>query len=197
MRTRPTRHSRPFGALIFLFGGLALAVTVVPASVRSQDRQDIPGALSAAHVPKPGETDCAACHASPGKIAPSKCLACHTEIASRIAAGRGYHRDKGEDCAVCHAEHQGRQADLIPLDKSDFDHSETGADLKGAHLKIRDCDTCHTPSNTLARAKGRSYLFKEEGCRGCHVPPHPGDQDRCVACHGQENWIVDRHGEEG
>jgi hypothetical protein len=197
MITRQAFAWRPIGALTFLFGGLALAATVFPVAVRSQNKQDMPGALSAAHVPKPGETDCSACHASPGKTAPGKCLVCHAEIASRIAAGRGFHRDKGEDCAVCHAEHQGRQASIVPLDRADFDHSETGAELKGAHLRTKDCDKCHTPANTLPRAKGRSFLLKEPGCRGCHAPPHPGDQDKCAACHGQESWVVDRHGEEG
>jgi hypothetical protein len=77
------------------------------------------------------------------------------------------------------------------------DMSETGAKLQGTHLKLKDCDKCHTPSNTLPRAKGKSYLFKDSGCRSCHTPPHPGNQDKCVDCHNQESWIVERHGAEG
>ncbi|MBE3110470.1 MAG: hypothetical protein IMZ46_08155 [Acidobacteria bacterium] len=66
--------------------------------------------MSAAHVPKPGETECSSCHDEGGKVAAAKCLACHTEIASRIAAQKGYHRDKPGDCALCHASpHPGRQ----------------------------------------------------------------------------------------
>ncbi len=115
--------------------GLVLALALAAAAVLAGAGQEIPGPLSAFHAAKPGESDCAACHTAPGKVSPAKCLACHTEIASRIAAQTGFHRDKAEDCAVCHAEHQGRQANIVPLDPSDFDHSETGADLQGAHLR--------------------------------------------------------------
>lgn len=179
------------GALVFLCG-LAAYAGFAPAPGRIPGRQDIPGPLSAAHVPKPGETDCSACHVAPGKVSPAKCLACHTEIASRIAAQKGYHRDKSDDCAVCHAEHQGRQANIVPLEPASFDHTETGADLQGAHLKTKDCETCHTPANAYPRTQGRSYLLKVPGCQGCHTPPHPGRQDNCLACHTQENWTVDR-----
>lgn len=169
-----------------------IALTLLALVARSGPSQESPGPLSAAHAAKPGDTACAACHTEPGVAAPAKCLACHAEIASRIAAGAGFHRDKAEECAVCHAEHQGREGRIVPLDPADFDHAETGADLRGAHLKITACDTCHTAAATLPRAHGRSYLFKVRSCRGCHAPPHPGRQDECLACHGQESWVVDR-----
>jgi hypothetical protein len=147
--------------------------------------------LSEAHAAKPGD-ECAKCHQAPGEISPAKCLACHTEIGSRIAAGKGFHRDKADDCAVCHAEHQGRKANIVPLDPADFDHSETGADLQGAHVRPKTCDTCHTPASSYPRSVGRSYLLKVPGCRGCHAPPHPGRQEECLACHSQNSWIVDK-----
>lgn len=197
MTAYPALKSRFFGGLSILFGALMVYSAVAPGGGQTPAQQKMPGALSAAHVPKPGEEDCSACHVAPGKVAPSKCLACHTEIASRITAEMGYHRDKGDDCAVCHAEHQGRQASIVPLEKASFDHTETGAKLQGAHLKAKDCDKCHTPANTLPRAKGRSYLFRGSGCLSCHTPPHPGDQGKCLDCHGQESWIVERHGTEG
>jgi hypothetical protein len=175
-----------------LFCGLAIYAGFAPASGRVPGNQDIPGPLSAAHVPKPGEADCSACHVAAGKVSPAKCLACHTEIAARVAAQKGYHRDKADDCALCHTEHQGRQANIVPLDLASFDHAETGADLQGAHLRPKGCDTCHLPSNSFPRARGRSYLRKVPGCRGCHAPPHPGRQDNCLACHTQESWRVDR-----
>jgi hypothetical protein len=171
---------------------LPIMLAFSPAAARSGAGQESPGPLSAAHAAKPGDAGCAACHTAPGRVGPAKCLACHGEIASRIAAGTGFHRDKAEDCAVCHVEHQGRDGRLVPLDRADFDHAETGADLRGPHLKIKTCDACHTAAATLPRAHGRSYLFKVRGCRGCHTPPHPGRQDECLACHGQENWSVGR-----
>ena len=171
---------------------LAVAASMAPPLGRGAGAQEIPGPLSAAHASKPGETDCSACHVAAGKVSPAKCLACHAEIASRVAAQKGYHRDKADDCAVCHAEHQGRQANIVPLEPASFDHAETGADLQGAHLKTKDCETCHTPANAYPRTQGRSYLLKVPGCRGCHNPPHPGRQDNCLACHTQESWTVDR-----
>lgn len=169
---------------------LASVLAVAAAAAGTGASQKIPGPLSVFHASKPGETDCAACHAAPGKTSPAKCLACHTEIASRIAAKTGFHRDKPDDCAICHAEHQGREADIVPLDPENFDHSETGADLRGAHLRARQCGVCHTAANSFPRSAGRSYLLKVPGCRGCHVPPHPGRQKSCLACHTQDNWVV-------
>lgn len=176
---------------------LAIAVAAIGLLGAGAGRQDNPAPLSAAHATKPGETNCTACHIAPGKIGPDKCLACHSEIASRIAAQKGYHRDKGEACAVCHAEHQGRQTSIVPLDPAGFDHSETGAELGGAHRFTQECGTCHTPANTLQRSQGRSFLFKAAGCRGCHKPPHPGRQENCLACHGQDTWSVDRRPPKG
>ena len=180
------------GRIPLLLAAVATAFFVRQVSLA--DTQDIPGPLSAAHAAKPGEASCAACHEEPGKVSPKKCLACHAEIGSRISAGTGYHRDKADDCAVCHAEHQGREASIVPLDPSDFDHSETGAVLLGAHLRPKTCDACHTKANAVPRSQGRSYLLKTPGCRGCHAPPHPGRQEDCLACHDgkQENWIVGR-----
>jgi hypothetical protein len=192
MRMHPDGKKRDRGnVFIFLFA-LAITTALTPATGQGAGSQEMPGPLSAAHVPKPGETDCSACHVAPGKVSPAKCLACHTEIASRITAQKGYHRDKSDDCAVCHAEHQGRQANIVPLEPASFDHAETGADLRGAHLKTKDCKTCHTPSSSFYRSKGRSYLLKEPGCRACHASPHPGRQDTCLDCHTQDGWTVDR-----
>jgi len=177
-----------------LFSLFALVITATAAPVwrAGTGAQDVPNPLSASHSFKPGDADCSACHVAPGEISPGRCLACHVEIASRIAAKKGYHRDKADDCAVCHAEHQGRQASIVPLDPASFDHGETGADLEGAHLRTKDCGTCHTPVNSYLRTQGRSYLLKVSGCRGCHNPPHPGRQENCLACHGQRTWAIDR-----
>lgn len=175
--------------------GLALILVLVSgsAALRSLTVQEMPGPLSSSHETKPG-ANCAACHVSAGQIAPAKCLACHTEIASRIAARRGFHRDKAEDCGTCHAEHQGRDVDLTQLDPADFDHAETGADLQGAHLKVdlKSCETCHSKDRVLPRQFGRSYLLRVPGCRGCHAAPHPGRQENCLSCHSQVSWSVGR-----
>lgn len=173
-----------------------LVVAMALAVLSPAAAQDVPGPLSAAHASKPGAADCSACHSAPAKVSPAKCLACHAEIATRIAAQQGYHRDKGDDCAVCHAEHQGAQTEIMPLDITNFDHSETGADLQGAHVKAKPCDVCHTPASSYPRSQGRSFLLRVPGCRGCHAPPHPGRQDDCLACHTQVSWAVGRRPQE-
>ncbi len=155
------------------------------------DISDSPGDLSAAHQASPGIKNCSKCHNEDLEAEPSRCLACHSEIALRISEERGYHRDKSEDCAVCHAEHQGVDVPLVPLDPEDFDHEETGAVLKGIHLEVKDCHQCHRRDNTLPRTKTSSYLFKDTGCLVCHTSPHPGHQEKCLSCHSQKNWEVD------
>lgn len=177
---------------IELVGAAAAAAAFLLIRGASAGGQDIPGPLSAAHAAKPGQASCSACHDAAGRVVPAKCLGCHAEIASRIAAGRGYHRDKADSCALCHAEHQGPGVPLAPLDPKSFDHGETGAELAGVHRITGECGLCHTPANTLPRSQGRSYLFKVRGCRSCHQPPHPGRQEDCLACHGQETWAVGR-----
>jgi hypothetical protein len=77
------------------------------------------------------------------------------------------------------------------MDPEDFDHSETGTELKGAHAGIKDCRACHRPDNTFPRTKSQSYLLLRSGCTACHQPPHPGRQEQCLACHTQKDWRVD------
>src|ERR1700676_3807215 len=49
-----------------------------------------PGSLSKPHQSLNGATNCASCHKFGGKAA-LKCLACHTEIATRLSAHKGLH----------------------------------------------------------------------------------------------------------
>ena len=177
-----------FVTLSILALAAAPARSPSPAAPQQTKVPGSPGALSAAHAGRPGLADCEACHSSPGEAAPAKCLACHDEIASRVARGRGYHRDKAEGCGTCHSEHQGPDANLLPLDPGDFDHAETGYALAGAHARVRGCEPCHYGSDALRRTVGRSYLLKDARCSACHVSPHPGRQEECLACHSMEGW---------
>jgi len=153
----------------------------------------MPGPLSVGHAETPGP-NCASCHGPDRKVVSSKCLVCHQEIARQQSSPKGFHRDKAEGCADCHAEHQGTGKSLIPLDVKDFDHSETGTVLRGPHQKVSDCGRCHRPENSYPRAKTKSYIMKASGCRTCHPSPHPGRQDDCLACHTPEKWAIDRAG---
>jgi hypothetical protein len=155
------------------------------------DISDAPGDLSAAHTDFPGLKSCSKCHTEDLEVLPAKCLSCHQEISLRISQNRGYHRDKGDDCIVCHSEHQGADESIVFLDPEDFDHEQTGAILKGIHLEVKDCRRCHRKDNTLPRKKTHSYLYKDSGCLVCHTSPHPGHQENCLACHNQKSWEVD------
>jgi hypothetical protein len=111
-------------------------------------------------------------------------------MASRISASRGFHRDKTEDCALCHTEHEGEDTKLVDWDVEDFDHEETGYSLLGKHKEITDCSLCHNKANSFPRKITFSYLMKGSDCLSCHKSRHPGQQDDCQACHSQNNWQV-------
>jgi hypothetical protein len=179
-----------FAAFSLLIIGLG-AVAAAGQAAGGYAGQTPPGPLSPGHAVSPG-TNCQACHGAGNKVLPEKCLACHKEISRQAGAPKGYHRDKQDSCADCHAEHQGAGKSIVPLDVKDFDHSETGTVPAGAHQKVVGCDRCHRPDNTLARTQAKSYILKDPGCRSCHRPPHPGRQDDCLACHDQNSWSVDR-----
>ena len=153
--------------------------------------EDAPGDLSLAHSVNPGIKNCMKCHNEDFEVPAQRCLYCHQEIAQRISEMRGYHQDKGEDCAVCHSEHQGKDAKIVEFDSEDFDHAETGHKHKGAHKNISDCRLCHRKEISYPRIKTQSYLINDPGCPSCHRPPHPGRQEVCLACHSQRNWYVD------
>ncbi len=184
-----TRNSSRLVSFSLILLTCMMVVPLLPQEVF--DVSDAPGDLSAVHHDSPGLKNCSKCHNEDLEVPPAKCLSCHKEISLRISQDRGYHRDKGEDCIVCHTEHQGTDESIVILDPEDFDHQETGAVLKGAHQEIKECHRCHRKGNTFPRKKTRSYLFNSTGCTVCHTSPHPGHQDKCQTCHSQKNWEVD------
>jgi hypothetical protein len=98
-------------------------------------------------------------------------------VADRIAAHRGVHRDVRSDCATCHAEHAGVDAELRPFDTRRFNHlAETGFALSGKHEPLaRDCAKCH---------KTRSFLTAQPACTACHADTHRGSLGpNCTSCH--------------
>lgn len=182
----PSAFRKSFTALILLAFVLLSGFTL-----QEYGTDDAPGELSRAHADSPGLKNCMMCHTDELEPSAQKCLACHNEIAERVSEKRGYHKDNGQDCAVCHAEHQGKAARLALLDSENFDHAETGYTLRGAHTRISDCRSCHTKDNTFPRKTTLSYLMKSADCQACHKPPHPGRQEICLKCHNQDNWEVD------
>src|ERR1019366_9514260 len=107
-----------------------------------------PGALSRAHQSLTGATNCTSCHKF-GAGATLRCVDCHAEIATRVAAHKGLHATynispgSSKECARCHSEHNGADFPLIKWDPKAFDHKLTGYILEGKHAGLA-CARCHS-----------------------------------------------------
>ena len=170
---------------------LLLAATFVTAWQGSTAAQSVfeklvmPGELIEGHAKL--EKDCGNCHEPFSKSAqPRLCLNCHKEVAADIAAQRGFHGKSSAvakaECRHCHADHKGRNADIVNLDRTLFNHALTNFALKGAHRSV-DCQSCHAPKAKLRAAAN--------DCVGCHrkIDPHKGRLgDVCQSCHSEDGW---------
>jgi len=183
---------------------VAAAFVLVGAGARPASAQLIsPGKLAAAHADLEGVRHCTGCHELGQRgVSDAKCLACHTPLAARIRARKGYHAtvaDRG--CASCHKDHLGRDAELVRFDTAAFDHATTGYRLEGKHAGV-ECRSCHKPefvADPGVRAfKSRhgtlatTYLGLGTTCVGCHRgdDPHHGQfaGRACSSCHGTGGW---------
>ncbi|MBV8405390.1 MAG: cytochrome C [Gammaproteobacteria bacterium] len=145
----------------------------------------MPGKLSAPHARY--EQDCANCHdrADRGRQT-GLCLACHKDIAADIRQRRGFHGHvpaiETSQCSACHAEHLGREADIVKLSREQFRHDDTSFPLHGAHAAV-PCSGCHRSGESWRKAPG--------ACIACHrrEEPHQGRLGNdCAACHDAAAW---------
>jgi len=170
----------PTGTTRVLFVIAAMVAVCGLPSVIAADDDEIPaspGPLSAAHATLDNPGACISCHEPDQSFTPGKCLACHKPIAERVTARKGVHREITDECAMCHEEHAGRDAELIVFDTEDFDHlGETGFPLNGMHSEAAtDCTICHEQT---------SFLTLDPTCSSCHDDPHAGSfGDGCADCH--------------
>ncbi len=198
---RPSRERRTPAHLV-----AALVLLVSLTSTASA--QFSPGKLSAAHAELDRPTDCFKCHEPKKSATAGRCLACHTELAARVAAGRGYHGGdpkRREECNACHAEHGGRELRPVVWEggRDAFDHAATGYPLEGGHAGV-PCEKCHDAAHVRSpdvlegptARPGRTYLGASTRCDGCHADPHRGqfaarvEKDDCAACHVVRGWKV-------
>ena len=114
------------------------------------------------------------------------CLDCHKEIAADIRTRHGYHgrmRNAGAgECRACHTEHKGRDADIVQLDRAQFEHKLTEFPLAGAHRAL-GCDGCHKPRKLWSKAP--------TDCVRCHRGDdvHHGQfKQSCGDCHSSMSW---------
>ncbi len=164
-----------------LIGGAAPG----PAAAATVEKLLMPGPVSQAHVKQ--EDSCALCHdRSNRRTQTSLCLDCHKEIATDVRDRRGYHGHMSNssvgECRACHTEHKGRKADIVRLDRAQFDHRNTDFSLEGAHAVLA-CEDCHKP--------GEAWRKVTTGCAACHKSDdvHRGQfTQSCGECHSQSRW---------
>ena len=164
---------------------LSLSLVLLTALAHAQAGAFVsPGRLARAHSLLDTPSRCQDCHEPGRQVTASKCLACHRPIAERIANKKGVHRAVENECAMCHVEHGGPDADLRPLDPASFDHAaETGFALDGRHAaRAGSCSGCH---------KTRSFLGNDPACASCHRDPHLGQVGRaCASCHTTAGFAI-------
>ena len=153
-----------------------------------------PGELAKVHSHLEGISNCTKCHILGEKVANEKCLACHTEVKTRIDQKKGYHSSaqvKGKQCAGCHNDHHGLTFQIVRFDKDKFVHDLSGYKLTGAHAK-KTCIDCHKTkfiSDTKIAGKKFTYLGLRTDCLGCHTDYHQKTlSTNCANCHNDEKF---------
>ena len=145
----------------------------------------MPGKVANAHAKL--EEVCSNCHDRTNRVRQSElCLACHKPIAADVRTHTGYHgrmpNAAAGKCVGCHTEHQGREGDIVRLDKATFDHALTNFPLLGAHRAL-DCLSCHKA--------GEAFRKAEPNCIACHKKDdyHGGQLgNKCADCHNNDSW---------
>jgi len=159
------------------------------AQLGSIERLVMPGPVSTAHADT--ETTCAACHVrfARGKQS-ALCLECHEDVRRDVEQTSGFHGRSqnvaGAECAACHTEHEGRDADILGLDEKTFDHGLTNFPLLGKHADTM-CVECHERNAT--------YHAAEAECSSCHMADdrHMGNLGTaCADCHSETSWAETR-----
>ena len=145
----------------------------------------MPGELITGHADI--EKECNSCHVKFERDKQTElCGECHEDIAADIAAKEGFHgRDrnaKRRDCSYCHTDHEGRDANIVPLDEAAFPHKTTDFPLVGNHDGL-ECTNCHEA--------GDKHRDAPSECVTCHGEdsPHPQSVGNdCAGCHSPTGW---------
>lgn len=153
----------------------------------------MPGPLVHGHAQY--ETQCTQCH---GRFEdqPQRglCLDCHQQIAQDIDNQQGFHGHEpliDGECSQCHGEHQGRDADILGLNKALFDHHQTDFPLEGKHASA-DCRTCHAQKGRMPDDALTASEYRNNPEWVVHWRDAP---TACFACHEQDDAHQQRLGE--
>src|SRR5271165_2019950 len=145
----------------------------------------MPGKVTRAHEKQ--EPDCANCHdRSNVRTQSSLCLDCHKDTAADLREHRGFHgrmpNAGAGECRACHTEHKGREADIVQLNRAQFDHRLTEFPLEGAHAAL-ECASCHKAREPWRKAS--------PNCLSCHKADdvhHEQFKQACGECHSSMTW---------
>jgi hypothetical protein len=167
-----------------LFVMIALSISPEPLA-QTIERLVMPGPVVEGHAEI--EDECAACHKPFQKASQNAlCRDCHEDIDADIRESTGFHGLSSEvaagKCATCHTDHVGRDADIVELDESSFNHDLTDFHLMGAH-RLLECTSCHTP--------GKRHRDAPATCIDCHAEDdvHEGRLGTaCTDCHNESDW---------
>ncbi len=169
-----------------VFGLALLALsTVAEAQVPGLEKLVMPGRVIQGHAEIEG--DCAACHDRQSELAQADlCVECHEEVGKDRNDRTGFHgifaAAQRSECVVCHTDHEGRGADIVPVDAGIFDHSFSDFPLAAAHLSV-SCGDCHAPDE--------KHRAASSDCVSCHVDDdvHAGSLGaECQDCHNEQGW---------
>ena len=130
--------------------------------------------LTGAHV----GTECAGCHANGYVGISTDCSSCHTPVYTSSQNPNHAAAGLPKSCETCHSTNAWKP--------SGFNHTSTGYELTGGHLRVAQCSDCH---------KGTVLNTKTE-CIACHQVQY--DQARnhksqlypveCKLCHNINTW---------
>lgn len=197
-RPAPALVVRAARSLLLAVAAVSSLLWLAPAA----GGQISPGPLSRPHQSLGGATNCTSCHKLGAGEANFKCLACHTEIAARLAAHKGLHATyhiapgSSQECVRCHSEHNGEDFPLIKWDPNTFDHKQTGYALEGKHAGLT-CNKCHTSERVSSSERAdikikdlnRTFLGVSQNCVTCHQDQHKGRLGaNCLQCHTYNDW---------
>jgi len=146
----------------------------------------MPGEVIAGHADI--ETECKSCHVVFDRDKQTElCMDCHEDVAADRASKRGFHgldrHAQRRDCSFCHADHEGRDADIVPLDEGSFKHEATDFPLHGKHTDVA-CGDCHQ--------SGEKHRDAKSLCVDCHEDDNVHGEsmgDACGDCHSPVDWV--------
>lgn len=145
----------------------------------------MPGEVVKSHADL--ESECSNCHKAFQRSEQiNLCLDCHEDVQADVRGKSGFHGLSGDvpgvECAECHTDHAGRDADIVQLVEDSFDHGLTDFALLFSHNEA-ECTDCHSPDEKYRDAPG--------DCIGCHKEDdnHDGELgEACSDCHNEKSW---------